>query len=95
MINLLENKISLVDLKQFSNNQYISKNITIDTNPKLLKEYNSPIIQVLNDQYKLDSEIFTLRVEYKTKVILFSLRLTARKHCYPIMDRLRKNYMFP
>ena len=76
MINLLENKISLVDLKkQFSNNQYITKNITIDTNPELLKEYNSPIIQVLNDQYKLDSEIFTLRggVQDESDIIFFAI----------------------
>ena len=76
MIDLLENKISLVDLKkQFSNNQYITKNITIDTNPELSKEYNSPIIQVLNDQYKLDSEIFTLRggVQDESDIIFFAI----------------------
>ena len=76
MIDLLENKISLVDLKkQFSNNQYITKNITIDTNPELLKEYKPPVIQVLNDQYKLDSEIFTLRggVQDESNIIFFAI----------------------
>ena len=76
MINLLENKISLVDLKkQFSHNQYITKNITIDTNPELLKEYKSPVIQFLNDEYKLDSEIFTLRggVQDESDIIFFAI----------------------
>jgi len=76
MIDLLENKISLVDLKkQFSNNQYITKNIIINTNPELLKEYNPPVIQLLNKQYKLDAEIFTLRgaVQDESDIIFFAI----------------------
>lgn len=74
MINLIEKKISIVDLKKhFSNNHSITKNITINTNPNIQKETYSPTINLYNNEYEVTSDVLTLRgfVEDESDIVVF------------------------
>ena len=94
MIDLLANKISLVDLKkQFSTVNILQKTLLLIPTQNSQKNISLQLFNCLISNTSWTLKFLLYEVEFKTKVILFFLQLTVKKHCYPIMDRLRKLYV--